>query len=80
MLVLTPKAALESYASSPEQVRHNQLARLSPKDREQKVIAAGRDRWKQTNPKLTPEVASGQHFVLFANLPKERAAGALKVC
>ncbi len=76
---LDPKAALGSYASSPEQVRHNQLARLSPKDREQKVIAAGRDRWKQTNPKLTPEVASGQHFVLFANLPKERAAGALKV-
>ena len=76
---LDPKAALESYASSPEQVRHNQLARLSPKDREQKVITAGRDRWKQTDPQLTPEISSGQHFVLFTNLPKERAASAIKV-
>ena len=49
------------------------------KDREQKVIAAGRDRWKQTNPKLTPEITTGEHFVLFSNLPKDRAANALKV-
>jgi len=65
--------------SSPEQVRRNQLARISPKDREQKVDAAGRDRWKQTNPKLTPEITHGEHFVLFSNLPKDRAANAIKV-
>ena len=76
---LDPKAAMETYASSPEQVRRNQLARMSPKDREQKVSAVGRDRWKQTNPKLTPEITSGEHFVLFSNLPKDRAANAIKV-
>ena len=43
------------------------------------VDAAGRDRWKQTNPKLTPEITHGEHFVLFSNLPKDRAANAIKV-
>jgi len=76
---LDPKAAMETYASSPEQVRRNQLARMSSKDREQKVDAAGRDRWKQSNPKLTPEITHGEHFVLFSNLPKDRAANAIKV-
>ncbi len=75
---LDPKAAISSYASTPEQVRRNQLARLSMKDREQKVIAAGLDRWKQTNPKLKPEVTSGQRVILFANLPKDRSAGAIR--
>ncbi len=76
---LDPKAAMDTYAASPEQVRRNQLARMSPKDRDQKVEAAGRDRWKQTNPKLTPEITSGEHFVLFSNLPKDRATNAIKV-
>jgi Planctomycete cytochrome C len=76
---LDPKAAMETYASSPEQVRRNQLAKMSPQDRGKKVDAAGRDRWKQTNPKLTPEITSGEHFVLFSNLPKDRAANAIKV-
>jgi len=76
---LDPKAAMETYASSPEQVRRNQLARMGPEDRKQKVEAAGRDRWKQTNPKLTPEITSGEHFVLLSNLPKDRAANAIKV-
>jgi hypothetical protein len=75
---LDPKAALETYASSPEQVRRNQLARMNPKDRDQKVNAAGRERWKQTNPKLKPEITPGEHFVLFSNLPKDRAANAVK--
>jgi hypothetical protein len=76
---LDPKAAIETYASSPEQVRRNQLVRMNPKGRDQKVEAAGRDRWKQTNPNLTPEITSGEHFVLFSNLPKDRAANAIKV-
>jgi|GEM_PF-932561 len=76
---LDPKVAMETYASSPEQVRRNQLAKTSPQDRGKKVDAAGRDRWKQNNPKLTPEITSGEHFVLFSNLPKDRAANAIKV-
>ena len=76
---LDPKAAMETYASSPEQVRATSSPGMSPKDRDRKVEAAGRDRWKQTNPKLTPEILSGEHFVLFSNLPKDRAANVIKV-
>ena len=76
---LDPKDAIESYAASPDQVPRNQLARMSPKDRDQKVENVGRDRWKLTDPKLKPEITSGEHFVLFSNLPRDRAANALKV-
>jgi mono/diheme cytochrome c family protein len=76
---LDPKAPIETYAASPDQVRRNQLARISPKDRDQKTESVGRDRWKQTNPKLTPAITSGDHFVLFSNLPKDRAANVIKV-
>jgi hypothetical protein len=73
-----PKATLESYASSPEQIRRNLLAKMSVKEREQLVEKAGRDRWKKANPKLTPEVSGSEHFVLFGNLPKDRASNVLK--
>jgi hypothetical protein len=72
------KAALESYASSPEQVRRSQVARLSPKERDQKIEAAGRDRWKQANPKLKPEIVPGDRFLLFSNLPRDRATATVK--
>ncbi len=75
---LDPNAAMASYAASPDQVRRSQLARLSSKERDQKVIAAGQDRFRRTNPALAPETAAGEHFVVFSNLPKERAAGLLK--
>ena len=64
------KVAMESYAASPEQVRRGQVARMSPKERDQKIEAAGRDRWKQANPKLTPELTPGDHFLLFSNFPR----------
>jgi hypothetical protein len=75
---LDPKAAMDSYAASPEQVRRNQIAKLSPKERDQKTEAAGRDRWKKANPKLKPEVAPGEHFLLFSTLPKDRATATVK--
>jgi hypothetical protein len=74
-----PKAAMESYASSPDQIRRNLLAKMSTREREQLVEKAGRDRWKKANPKLTPEITSGEHFVVFSNLPKDRATNAVKL-
>ncbi len=38
---LDPKAAMQTYASSPDQVRRNQIAKMSPTEREQKVSARG---------------------------------------
>ena len=40
--------------------------------------AVGRERWKQANPKLKPEVVSGEHFVMFSNLPNDRATTTIK--
>jgi hypothetical protein len=76
---LDPKVALETYASSPEQVRRSKLAKLSAKERDMLVEKTGRDRWKKTNPKLKPEITSSTHFALFGNLPKDRADNAVKV-
>ncbi len=73
-----PKATLESYASSPEQVRRRQLAKMSPKERDDKVEAAGRARYKQANPKLTPTIVPGDHFMAFSNLPDDRVKNLLK--
>lgn len=73
-----PKAMMESYASSPEQLRRRQLAKMSPKERDDKIEAAGRERWKQANPKLTPVIVPSDHFMVFSNLPDDRVKNLLK--
>jgi Planctomycete cytochrome C len=75
---LDPKAAMESYAASPEQVRRKQLAQVPAKQRDQKVIEAGQARWKQSGAKQKPEVVPGTHFIMFSNLPADRANSTLK--
>ena len=59
-------------------MRRNQVAKLAPKERDQKIEAAGRERWKKANPKLKPEVVPGEHFLLFSTLPRDRAAATVK--
>ena len=71
--------AHQVYAASPEQLVRNQIARLPPAERDKKIEAVGRERWKQANPKLKPEIVSGEHFVMFSNLPSDRATSTIKV-
>ncbi len=75
---IDPKAAMDSYAASPEQLRRKQIAQTPAKERDQKVIEVGQARWKQSNAKQKPEVVPGTHFILFSNLPSDRAASTLK--
>ncbi len=75
---IDPKVAMDSYAASPEQLRKNQLAQMPAKERDQKVIDAGQARWKQSGAKQPPEVKPGTHFILFSNLPGDRASSTLK--
>ena len=56
----------------------SQVAKLAPKTRDQKIEAAGRERWKKANPQLKPEVVPGEHFLLFSTLPRDRAAATVK--
>lgn len=75
---IDPKAPIESYASTPEDLRKAELAKMTPDQRDKIVETAGLERWKKANPKTTPEVTKGQYFLLFSNLPKERASTTLK--
>ena len=59
---IDPKKPIKSYAASPEQVVRNQIARLPAGERDKKTEAVGRERWKQANPKLKPEIVSGRTF------------------
>jgi hypothetical protein len=74
-----PKAALESYASTPEQLRLRELAKKPAAERDKLVETEGLKRWKQANAKLKPEMVRGEHFIIFSNLSRDRAASTLKV-
>jgi hypothetical protein len=75
---IDPKAKLDSYAATPEQLRQRDIARQPVSERDKKVEAVGSERWKQANPKLKPEVVPGKQFIMFSNLPQDRATSALK--
>jgi hypothetical protein len=74
------KAAMESYSASPDEMRKRQVAKLPAAERDKNVEAMGRQRWKQANPKLNPEIttADRDHFMIFSNLAKEKATVTLK--
>jgi hypothetical protein len=73
------KKAMESYAASPEQMRRNELAKVPLQERNKAITTAGLERWKKTNPKLKPVIEPSEHFVMFSNVPHDRAANTLKV-
>jgi mono/diheme cytochrome c family protein len=75
---IDPKATLNSYAPTPEQLRAAELKKLPAEERDRRVEAAARKRWKQASPKTNPEMTTGPHFLLFGNLPRDRAAAAMK--
>ena len=72
------KKPIASYAATGEQVRRAEVAKLPVGERDQKTEAVGLDRWKQANPKLKPEIVRDAHFMMFSNLPRDRAASTLK--
>jgi mono/diheme cytochrome c family protein len=75
---INPKVAMDTYAATPEQLRRRQLAQLPAKERDQKVTEVGQERWKQSNAKQKAEVVPGTHFILFSNLPNDRATSTMK--
>jgi mono/diheme cytochrome c family protein len=75
---IDPKATLRSYAASPEQMRQRELAKLPISQRDKLAEAEGLKRWKQSNAKVMPEITTGDHFIIFSNLPKDRATSTLK--
>jgi hypothetical protein len=76
---LDSRASFQTYAASPEELRRHELAKLSPSERDRKCEEAGRSRIARANPKLKPEITPSEHFLFFANLPKDRTIRAIKV-
>jgi mono/diheme cytochrome c family protein len=73
-----PKAAMASYAAGPDQLRKKQLAQMPQQERDKQVIEAGLARWKQSGAKQKAEVVPGRHYILFSNLPGDRASSTVK--
>lgn len=71
-------APMAKYAATAEDLRKTELARLPAAERDKKTEAAGLDRLKKADPNAKPEVTSSAHFLLFAEMPAERAANLLK--
>jgi hypothetical protein len=76
---IDPKKTIVSYAASVDQLRRSQLAKIPPQERDKAVEAVGLERWKKSGSKVKPEVVRGDHFIMFTNLPSERASSTLKV-
>src|SRR5262249_38593854 len=75
---IDPKKMVASYAASVEQMRRNALAKVPAQERDKNVEAVGLERWKQANVKTKPDIARGDHFMMFSNLPSDRASNTLK--
>jgi mono/diheme cytochrome c family protein len=75
---LDPKALIRSYAASPEQVARRKTARLPAQERDKLTESVGLERWKKADEKLKPQIERGEHFMIFSNLPSDRAKSTLK--
>jgi hypothetical protein len=75
---IDPKAKLETYAASPEELRKLALGKMPAEERDRQVEKVGLERWKKADPKVKPAVTPSTHFVLFGTLSKDRANAALK--
>ncbi len=73
-----PAAPMAKYAPTADDTRKAELAKMSPDERDKKTEAAGLDRLRKADPKAAPEMTKSAHFMLFAEMPKERATNLLK--
>jgi mono/diheme cytochrome c family protein len=67
-----------AYAATPESLRRDELAKMTPEQQEERLAAVALERWKKASATTTPEKTSSPHFLLFGQLPKERAEAILK--
>jgi hypothetical protein len=76
---IDPMALLEKVAPTPEMLRRQSLAKMSPEELDAAAKAVALDRWKKATTKTTPEMTSDKHFVVFGNIPENRTKALLKV-
>jgi mono/diheme cytochrome c family protein len=71
-------APLAKYAASPEDLRKAELAKLPAAERDKKTEAVALERLKKADPNAKPEMTASAHFLLFGEMPKDRATNLLK--
>jgi hypothetical protein len=71
-------APMAKYAASPEDLRKAELAKLPAAERDRKTEAVAVERLKKADPNAKPEMTASAHFLLFAEMPKDRATNLLK--
>ncbi len=69
---------MSKYAATLEDLRRAELAKMPAEEREKLTEATGLERWKKAT-KVSPEITTtkNSHYILFSNLPKERATKVL---
>lgn len=72
-----PNALLKDYAASAADLRRSEVAKMAPDRRDALTKENGLARWKKVS-KVEPEVTTGQHFILFGEMPKGRLENVLK--
>lgn len=76
---VSPSATLDKIAPTAQQMRMEELAKLTPEQRDQKLKETALERWKKASATSEPKMTSGKNFLLFSNLPESRAQSALKL-
>ena len=74
---LSPTDPLSKYSATTADLRRDEIAKLKPEERDQRIEETGRERWKKATATV-PDFASGTHFVALGNLPGDRTTKLLK--
>lgn len=70
---ISPTAPIDKIAPTAEQRKAEELAKLSPEQREARLEETARERFKQAGRSEPPRLVSGRAVALFSELPQERA-------
>jgi len=75
---VSPTDSLDKIKPSPEQIRRESLAKLSPAVRDAQVEKLGLERLKKGTPQAEPKVLTGKNLLIFHAMPEERAKTLLR--
>lgn len=76
---VSPTATLDKIAVTDAQRRREQLAKMTPAERDKILEDAAKDRFAKANVKTQPESVSGNSVLIFSKLSKERAQSLAKL-
>lgn len=74
-----PNGSLSEISATPEELRRQELSKLSAAELDQKLDEAAAERWKKAQPNANPARVAGEHVVLYGDIPEGRLKEAVKV-